>query len=179
MIKGRLSFILAACVTLFAVTATGAERTTGQTVDDTTLGVTTKYELANNPDTHARDLNVEVYKGTVQLSGFLHNDKQKQAALETARKVDGVKDVKDAIIVSGAHRSVGHYIDDQTVQGKLKLKLADLTDLDTNVAVASHVRNGEVLLAGFVDNAGARDEVVGAAKGIDGVSKVHNKILLR
>jgi osmotically-inducible protein OsmY len=59
------------------------------------------------------------------------------------------------------------------------LKLANVTDLDTNIAVASHVRNGEVLLAGFVDNSQARDDVVAAAKAVEGVTKVHNEILLR
>jgi hyperosmotically inducible protein len=166
-------------IAALALPASGAERSTGESVDDTTLGMTTKYELANNSDVPSRDLNVEVYKGTVQLSGFLQNDMQKKAALETASKVDGTKAVKDAIVISSGHRSVGHYIDDQTIQGKLKLKLANVTDLDTNIAVASHVRNGEVLLAGFVDNSQARDDVVAAAKAVEGVTKVHNEILLR
>jgi osmotically-inducible protein OsmY len=119
---------------------------------------------------------VETYTGTVQLIGFVHSDGEKKAALERAREVDGVSKVVDAILVVPEKRSVGVTIDDQTIQGKVKLAIGEVGGADKALAIVTEVRNGEVLLGGFVSSEKVRDEIETSVKTVKGVSKVHNKI---
>jgi len=47
--------------------------------------------------TKAHQINVETFKGTVQLSGFVETDQARTRALQLARDTEGVKSVKDAL----------------------------------------------------------------------------------
>jgi osmotically-inducible protein OsmY len=49
--------------------------------------------------TKAHQINVETFKGQVQLSGCVESDEARTRALQLARDVDGVKKVKDAMEV--------------------------------------------------------------------------------
>ena len=58
-----------------------------------------KAKLIEDPMTKAHQINVETFKGTVQLSGFVENNEARTRALQLARDTDGVKSVKDALEV--------------------------------------------------------------------------------
>ena len=47
------------------------------------------------------EINVETYKGIVQLSGFVRSQADIDKAVEVARKVKGVTSVKNVMIVKG------------------------------------------------------------------------------
>jgi osmotically-inducible protein OsmY len=47
--------------------------------------------------TKAHQINVDTFKGTVQLSGFVESNQARTRALQLAKDVDGVKQVKDAL----------------------------------------------------------------------------------
>jgi osmotically-inducible protein OsmY len=47
------------------------------------------------------NINVETYKGTVQLSGFANSASEMSRAVEIARSVKGVKSVKNDIRLKG------------------------------------------------------------------------------
>ena len=69
-------------------------------VDDAAL--TSKVKTAIATDAGARtaaQVNVETFKGTVQLSGFVDNQEAAQRAIDAAKKVGGVKSVKNDIRV--------------------------------------------------------------------------------
>jgi osmotically-inducible protein OsmY len=63
--------------------------------------ITTKVKaaFAADPDVKATEVNVETFKGTVQLSGFVSSRDAERRAVELARKVKGVKAVKDDMVV--------------------------------------------------------------------------------
>lgn len=65
------------------------------------LGVTTKVKakLVEDPVTSAWDIRVTTVSGTVQLSGFVKSDREKERAGELARAVPGVKSVVNDVIV--------------------------------------------------------------------------------
>jgi osmotically-inducible protein OsmY len=44
-------------------------------------------------------IEVEVFKGIVQLSGFVDNAAQAQKAVQIARSTDGVKEVRNSMVV--------------------------------------------------------------------------------
>jgi len=162
---------------LLASPAWGSE-TAGQAIDDTTVAARTKAALAENKAVSALDLNVEVYKGMVQLSGFVDSEAAESAALATAREVEGAKKVLDAIIVHPGSRTMGETVDDTAIQAKLKAGLANVEGFGNAMAINTGVRQGHVLLAGFVAADAAKSDAGKVAKGISGVKQVHNYILV-
>ena len=65
-------------------------------------GLTAKVKTAIATDVGARTaagVNVETYKGTVQLSGFVDSQDQATRAADAAKKVEGVRSVKNDIRV--------------------------------------------------------------------------------
>lgn len=174
--KKTILFTLLASFCLTAAPAADAQRSAGESLDDATIAVSVKAALFDSDAVEAGKINVEVHKRTVQLSGFVPSDDQKSAALEIADGVEGTAGVEDALIVMGGKRSLGRAIDDETINGKIKLKIADLSGIGDAIGVVTHVRNGEVLLGGFVETDRFRKDIVAAAESVDGVLKVHDRI---
>jgi len=163
---------------ILASTASFAE-TAGEYIDDATVGTQTKAALVDNETVSALDINVEVYKGVVQLSGFVESEAQEAAALATAGKIAGASKVLDAIVVLPGTRSMGEAVDDTTIQAKLKAGLANVEGIGDAVDINTWVRQGHVLLAGFVDSDKVKSAAGKVASGISGVKKVHNHIAVK
>lgn len=68
---------------------------TGEYVDDSVITTKVKAALVNDPNVSAAEVNVETFKGVVQLSGFINSRADMNRAIELARNVPGVKSVKN------------------------------------------------------------------------------------
>lgn len=68
---------------------------TGEYVDDSVITTKVKAAIFNEPTLKSIEINVETYKGIVQLSGFVSAPSQIDKAIEVARSVKGVKSVKN------------------------------------------------------------------------------------
>jgi hyperosmotically inducible periplasmic protein len=88
---------IAAAVTLGACAGSGTERSTGQYVDDKTITTKVKTALIEDEQTKARNINVDTYKGVVQLSGFVESTAESERAESLAKGVDGVKSVQNSL----------------------------------------------------------------------------------
>lgn len=77
----------------------GAERTAGNTMDDTAITAKVKTALIEDSRTKAYQVDVKTYKGVVSLGGFVGSATEKQAAEEVAQKVGGVIRVENGIKV--------------------------------------------------------------------------------
>lgn len=75
---------------------------TGEYLDDATLTTKVKASLAQDPVVKAREVNVETYRGEVQLSGFVSNQEEASRAVELARAVKGVKSIRNDIRIKPA-----------------------------------------------------------------------------
>jgi osmotically-inducible protein OsmY len=64
-------------------------------VDDSVLTTKVKAAILEEPGLKSAEINVETFKGTVQLSGFVSSQASIQKAVEVARGVKGVKTVKN------------------------------------------------------------------------------------
>ena len=87
---------------LFAVAgcaSTPTKEGTGEYVDDALVTTKVKASIINEPTLKATEINVETYKGDVQLSGFVAEPGDAQRAVEIARGVKGVTSVKNDIRV--------------------------------------------------------------------------------
>jgi osmotically-inducible protein OsmY len=167
----------AALSSLVLVAPAMADKTAGQTVDDSTIATETKAALIGKDKVSAGSLNVEVNKGTVQLAGFVDSEAEKAAALKTAHPIKGVVKVLDAMVVLPGHRTAGQTIDDTTIQATLKTRLAEIEGAGKAFSINTDVRMGHVLMSGFVQGDKARAQASEIAKGIKGVKQVHNFIV--
>lgn len=77
-------------------------RSTGQYIDDKTLGHQVRSSLSNNPEYKFDQVNVDIYRGTCQLSGFVDTQSQKDKAGDLAKGVQGVSSVQNNITVRSA-----------------------------------------------------------------------------
>lgn len=78
----------------------GADKqTAGEVVDDGVVTAKVKAKLVDDPLTKAYQINVETFKGTVQLSGSVDSAEARSRATQLAKDVGGVKDVKNSLQV--------------------------------------------------------------------------------
>lgn len=84
---------------LVACAPTANREGTGEYIDDTLITGKVKAALVADPDLKATEINVETYKGTVQLSGFVASPEHIPKAVQLARNIQGVKGVKNDIAV--------------------------------------------------------------------------------
>jgi osmotically-inducible protein OsmY len=68
---------------------------TGEYVDDSVITSKVKAAILEEPTLSAAEINVETFKGVVQLSGFVSDRADINKAVEVARGVEGVKSVKN------------------------------------------------------------------------------------
>jgi len=74
-------------------------RSTGQVIADTTVTTKVKSALIADPEVKGTQMQVEVYKGVVQLSGFVDRLAEAQRAVAVARSVESVQEVRNDLIV--------------------------------------------------------------------------------
>jgi osmotically-inducible protein OsmY len=87
-----------ATVVLMATLGCAATRThegTGQYVDDSAITTKVKAAILGEPGLKVSEINVETFKGVVQLSGFVSSREDINSAVRVASAVDGVKSVKN------------------------------------------------------------------------------------
>jgi osmotically-inducible protein OsmY len=85
---------------LFVAVALGCASTakqegTGEYFDDTVITTKVKGAIFDEPTLKSAEINVETFKGVVQLSGFVSSKAAEDTAVAVARKVPGVKSVKN------------------------------------------------------------------------------------
>ena len=77
--------------------STRTQEGTGQYVDDTVITTKVKSAILGEPGLKVSEVNVETFKGVVQLSGFVSSRSDIDSAMRLARNVDGVKSVKNGM----------------------------------------------------------------------------------
>ena len=90
---------VAALLAASGCAVTRGQETVGAYVDDATITTQIKSRFIENKDVDAASIRVETLNGTVMLSGFAKNATERTTAETIARKVNGVKSVKNEIAV--------------------------------------------------------------------------------
>lgn len=75
--------------------STTKHESTGEYIDDAVITTKVKAAVLNEPTLKSYEINVETYRGVVQLSGFVSTDAQIIKAAQVARDVKGVASVKN------------------------------------------------------------------------------------
>jgi hyperosmotically inducible protein len=90
-------FVALALMTAAGCASTPKQEATGEYVDDTVITSKVKAAVLNEPTLSSAEINVETFKGVVQLSGFVGSKADIGKAAAVARGVGGVKSVKNDI----------------------------------------------------------------------------------
>ena len=103
--KTRLSAaaaLLAAALFAAGCAPTATQRGTGEFVDDATITTKVKAALLGDPEVPGTAVNVDTYRGVVQLSGFVGSESAKRKATEKAAQVAGVTSVRNDLQIRPA-----------------------------------------------------------------------------
>jgi osmotically-inducible protein OsmY len=73
---------------------------TGQYIDDSVITTKTKSAFFNDPNLKATEINVETFKGRVQLSGFVKSQADINHAVSLAKSIPGVTSVKNDMLLN-------------------------------------------------------------------------------
>lgn len=68
---------------------------TGEYLDDTVITTKVKAAILGEPGLKVSEINVETFKGVVQLSGFVNSREDINKAVRVARAVNGVTSVEN------------------------------------------------------------------------------------
>ena len=94
--KGLITFFSALLMLSFlGCASTSTKEGTGEYVDDTVITTKVKAAIFNEPSLKSSEINVETFKGKVQLSGFVNSQADINKAVEVTRNVKGVISVKN------------------------------------------------------------------------------------
>ena len=91
--------LLVLIVSFTACASTSKRESAGEYVDDSVITTKVKSLLAGDDFLKSFRISVETYKGMVQLSGFVGSQKAVDKAVQIARSVNGVRSVKNSLIV--------------------------------------------------------------------------------
>jgi len=180
-ISNSARFIALAAVSMLlatACTSTRTQKSAGETIDDGVISTEVNAALVGDSLTQAHNIDVEVFKGRVQLNGFVGSNAERNQAIALTRKVNGVHTVDNNLLLRGEKRTTGESTDDAALTGKVKSALtADERTKAHEIKVETN--HSVVLLAGFVGNSTSRSAAGDIARSITGVSKVDNQIAIK
>jgi osmotically-inducible protein OsmY len=80
---------------LMGCASTSKSEGTGEYVDDTVITAKVKTAIFEQPNLKSAEINVETFKGVVQLSGFVSSQANVNEAVMVAKNVKGVSSVKN------------------------------------------------------------------------------------
>lgn len=161
-----------------ACTAQPTMRSAGETVDDSVVAGRVKTALVSNEATKARQIDVEVYRGDVQLNGFVDTEAARTAANTTTKGIDGVKSVRNNLQIRATDRSTSQVVEDGMIIAKVKAAL--IGDSRTKAhQIDVGVNAGIVQLGGYVDTASSKAAATELATAVTDVKSVDNQLQIR
>ena len=83
-------FISILMVAIAGCASTSTKEGTGEYIDDSVITTKVKAAIFNAPELKSREINVETFKGTVQLTGFVSSQSDITKAIDVTRSVNGV-----------------------------------------------------------------------------------------
>ena len=89
------AFLAVTLVSAVGCASTSTKEGTGEYIDDSVITTKVKAAIFNEPTLKSAEINVETFKGVVQLSGFVNSQADINKAVEVTRSVEGVTSVKN------------------------------------------------------------------------------------
>ena len=179
-----LAIATTATMTASLLSSTGCagdryNRSTGEFIDDHSVKSRVETALGDSPDYKFGDVQVTVFKGTVQLSGFVDMASQKSRAGDIAKSVQGVRSVSNDITVKdSSNLTEGQNVDDKAISSHVRDALSDNVEYKFD-GVNVSVTKATVQLGGFVNTDGQKSRAGDLARNVSGVKSVVNNIIVK
>lgn len=166
----------------FGCSSTPDKESSGEFIDDAAVTAKVKAEIMQAPTLKSSEINVETFKGVVQLSGFVGSQDEVATAAETARKVKGVTDVRNDVRIKSASNATkegtGEFVDNAAITAKVKAALLKDEMLKSS-EISVETFKGVVQLTGFVGYQAEADMAARLAAKVPGVTSVKNDIRIK
>jgi osmotically-inducible protein OsmY len=123
---------------------------------------------------------VSVKEGVVTLRGNASSSAQKELTTEYAAGIDGVKDVKNEMVVETPDKTaqtMGEKIDDASITAQVKMTLLYHRATSAHNTLVT-TTDGMVVLTGKAKNAAEKDLAAKLAGDVNGVKSVRNMIVI-
>jgi len=148
---------------------------------DAWIGMTVKTVLMFHRNVSGVKTKVEVKEGIVTLRGQATSEAQKELTTEYVKDVNGVKEVKNEMVVEKTGKSVvekvGETVDDVSITSQIKIAL--LFHRSTNVLkIKVATKDGIVTVSGVAKNSAEKDLVTKLVQNIDGVKSLENAMTI-
>jgi osmotically-inducible protein OsmY len=140
--------------------------------------ITTKAKIAvlTAVGTSGSDVDVDTVDGRVTLHGTVASRSDKDAAEKAARKVDGVKEVRNLLQVVSADKADDVANADAEIRKTVDAALRGDAELRGSEIEVESVNEGTVLLGGEADSLADHLRAIEVAKGVTGVARVASEI---
>ncbi len=144
---------------------------------DAWMAVKIRSRLLMKGNVSATNTKVEVVNGDVLLSGTADNIAQKELTTAYAKDIDGVKTVKNEIVITGKS-TLGEKIDDASITSQVKYALLthkSTSALKTKITTA----DGVVIVTGEAGSDAEKSLVTKLAADVRGVTSVSNQMTVK
>jgi hyperosmotically inducible protein len=163
-------------VALLAIAACSSTMVPENTRDmDDAISSKIDESLEDSTVVKARQVNIQTREAVVYLTGIVDSEDARREAGRIAWRTAGVDGVVNDLTVG--ERTVGDWVDDTLISSRLKAQLIADTDVRaSDVDVSSS--QGVVTLIGRVRTTAVKQDAERIARGINGVTDVHNELVV-
>ena len=143
---------------------------------DAWVTIQTKVSLMTTEGVSTKDLNVDTVNGVVTLHGKVTTEAEKAKAENVARRIEGVKEIKNLLqVVPSAQRAVVERSDD-SIKTSVEAAFKANRRVNTSGIKVASVNKGVVLLSGKTKSFEAHLESVEVANAVRGVRRVSTEV---
>jgi hyperosmotically inducible protein len=164
------------CLILLAFAGCSSTMVPESTQDmDSAISSKIDESLEASTTVKARQVNIQTHEAVVYLTGIVDSEDARREAGRIAWRTAGVDGVVNDLTVG--ERTVGDWVDDTLISSHLKAKLiADTGVRASDIDVSSS--QGVVTLMGRVRTSAMKQDAERIARGITGVTDVHNELVV-
>jgi osmotically-inducible protein OsmY len=95
----RFNAALVALILVLPLALAACGKSVDETIDDAAITMRVKTAFINDPVVGAARIDVDTFKGVVTLSGRVKSKEEEGKAIELAKTIHGVKDVKSTLLI--------------------------------------------------------------------------------
>jgi hyperosmotically inducible periplasmic protein len=151
----------------------------GDAASDVRMHLALEAKLAQSDGLSAIAIDTDVNDGIAQLRGDVQTDAQRQLATELAESVEGIKSVRNELVVTGDDPSVAqrlkHGVTDAALTARVKSRLL-LSENTSGLAINVDTNDDVVMLEGEVESEAERELAELIAANTVGVEEVRNNL---
>lgn len=176
--RNPVQFVVLTLMLGAAAVASAQTSSTPATHSESALAARVQSALQARRIVNAGQIKIEAKGDSVQLSGFVESEEDQERALQAARSVRGVANVRNDLVVRDSRPTVGQALDDTIIAAQVRKQIAtNVTEgaRDINVTVS----DGVVQLSGYVADTNVKNRAADVASTVQGVQDVRNDIALR